>query len=146
LEDIDDWNITIYGTDIDTSVLEKAREGIYSRRSVKDVPDEYLARYFVRDGERFKVKPVLKQMVKFQQINLMDRQALSKMRRMDFVFCRNVLIYFDENARKKVVGHFYDSLVPGGYIFLGHSESMSRISSAFRIKKMGGMIVYQKPL
>jgi len=76
----------------------------------------------------------------------MDKLSMLQMRRMDFIFCRNVLIYFDEESRREVAGWFYDALRPGGYVFLGHSESMSRISTAFRIKKMGGMIVYQKPV
>jgi chemotaxis protein methyltransferase CheR len=66
-------------------------------------------------------------------------------RNMDFIFCRNVLIYFDDTARKAVMANFYDSLSPGGYIYLGHSESVTRISSAFKIKRAGGFIVHQKP-
>ncbi len=146
LEDIDLWQVNVYGTDIDTNVLERCRKGVYSQRSVKDVPDEYLSTYFSSQGDNYQVKPQIKEMVTFKQVNLMDKSAMIQMRRMDFIFCRNVLIYFNEESRREVAGWFYDALRPGGYVFLGHSESMSRISTAFRIKKMGGMIVYQKPL
>jgi chemotaxis protein methyltransferase CheR len=146
LEDLDLWQVKVYGTDIDTNVLARCRKGIYSPRSVKDVPDEYLATYFSSQGKNFQIKPQIKEIVSFKQVNLMDKLSMLQMRRMDFIFCRNVLIYFDEESRREVAGWFYDALLPGGYVFLGHSESMSRISTAFRIKKMGGMIVYQKPL
>ena len=145
LEDLDLWQVKVFGTDIDTNVLARCRKGIYSPRSVKEVPDEYLTTYFSRQGENYQIKPAIKEMVSFSQVNLMDKLSMLKMRRMDFIFCRNVLIYFDEESRREVAGWFYDALRPGGYIFLGHSESMSRISTSFRIKKMGGMIVYQKP-
>ncbi len=145
LEDLDLWQVKVYGTDIDTNVLNRCRKGVYSPRSVKDVPDEYLATYFSREDEKYRIKPRIKEMVSFKQVNLMDKLSMLQMRRMDFIFCRNVLIYFDEASRREVAGWFYDALRPGGYVFLGHSESMSRISTAFRIKKMGGMIVYQKP-
>lgn len=145
LEDLSFWNVKVYGTDIDTTVLQRAENGHYSKRSVKDVPDEYLAKYFTCKSGEFFVKPALKQMITLRQVNLIDRASMFRMRRMDFIFCRNVLIYFDEKSRKEVVGWFYDALMPGGYIFLGHSESLSRITTAFKVKKMGGMIVYQKP-
>ena len=146
LEDIERWQVNVFGSDIDTNVLERCRKGVYSPRSVKDVPDEYLADYFSSQGENYQIKPQIKEMVTFKQVNLMDKLSMIQMRRMDFIFCRNVLIYFNEESRREVAGWFYDALRPGGYVFLGHSESMSRISTAFRIKKMGGMIVYQKPL
>jgi chemotaxis protein methyltransferase CheR len=84
-------------------------------------------------------------MVSFRHMNLFDAQAMRAMRGIDFLFCRNVLIYFDDMSRKSVVASFYDSLNPGGYIYLGHAESVSRINTAFVIKRMGGLIVHQKP-
>lgn len=138
------WSINIYATDIDTEVLQKAKEGTYSDRSVKDVPQEYLEKYFKLEGEEWKVSDKVRKYVKFLNINLVDDLKMRTFKSIDFIFCRNVLIYFDEASRKRVVGNFYDSLNKGGYIFLGHSESVSRISSAFTTKRKGDLIVYQK--
>ncbi len=145
LDNYREWNIDIIGIDIDTNALEKAKQGIYSNRSVKDVPREYYEKYFETNGENHKVKYIVKKNVSFFRVNLTDRETLLRLGNFDFIFCRNVLIYFNDASRKMVVNTFYELLNPGGYIFLGHSESISRISSAFSIKKKGGMIVYQKP-
>ncbi len=145
LDNYKNWNIDIIGIDIDTNALEKAKQGVYGNRSVKDVPPEYYEKYFETDGINHKVKYIVKKHVSFFRINLSDTESLLKLGNFDFIFCRNVLIYFNDKSRKMVVNTFYELLNPGGYIFLGHSESISRISSAFSIKKKGGMIVYQKP-
>jgi len=138
------WNINIYATDIDTEVLERAKSGSYSDRAVKDVPKPYLEKYFKIDGDEWQVTDQVKKYVKFLNINLVDDIKMKTFRSIDFVFCRNVLIYFDDASRKRVVGNFYESLNKNGYIFLGHSESVSRITSAFTTKRKGDLIVYQK--
>lgn len=145
LNNINDWEINILATDIDTDAIEKAKIGIYEERSVKDVPLEYLNRYFtiLRDG-RFKISDEIRSLVTFSYLNLGDRLSLRKYRGFDFIFCRNVLIYFDDISRKQVVDHFYIALNKGGYIFLGSSESLSRITNAFKLKRMGGNLVYAK--
>lgn len=145
LEDVNKWKINILATDIDNDALEKAREGVYDERSVKDVPIEYIDKYFtiLRDG-RFKISDEIKSMVTFAYLNLGDRMSIRRYRNFDFIFCRNVLIYFDDISRKQVVDHFYIALNRGGYIFLGSSESLSRITNAFKLKRMGGNLVYVK--
>lgn len=144
LEDFKDWDIQIVATDIDTNVLEKAKRGIYSDRSVKHVPTGYYARHFepVEDGHS--VQQETRGLVRFEHLNLHDRRAMRRHRGYDFIFCRNVLIYFDEVARQNVVDHFYTALQPGGFVFLGHSESIGRISNAFHLKKMDTHLVYTK--
>jgi len=144
LEPLSDWNIKITATDIDTKVLSMAKKGEYSSRSVKDVPDEYLEQYLRITGGSFAVKSIVKKYITFTHLNLMDTNQLKSAGLFDFVFCRNVLIYFDEASRKEVVSQFYEHLEPGGFVFLGHSESIGRISSSFTLRKMGGMIMYQK--
>ena len=84
-------------------------------------------------------------MVAFENLNLMDKARMRKQRGFDFVFCRNALIYFDDVSRKQVFGHFYDALEPGGFVFLGHSESVGRITAAFEPVLLGGSVVYRKP-
>ena len=142
-----DWLLEIVATDIDTRVLRSASKGVYDKRSVKDVPPEYLDRWFTatRHGQ-CRVHPQLKRMVSFRQLNMTKAQDMAKMRNIDFIFCRNVMIYFDNTMRQKVSHAFHDSLNPGGYIFLGHSESMSRITDRFVSKRLDGMITYQKEI
>jgi chemotaxis protein methyltransferase CheR len=82
--------------------------------------------------------------VELEHLNLNDRLAMRNMRQFDFIFCRNVLIYFDDASRKAVVDHFYNALKPGGFIFLGHSESIGRISTAFKLLRVGQHLVYRK--
>jgi len=134
----------IHATDLNTDVLEQAKKGLYGGRAVKDVPDVYLARYFRRMGEQFEVHPELRRQILFYQLNLLDRENMRKMADFDTIFCRNVLIYFDDASRREVALYFYDALRKGGFIFLGHSESMSRITPIFRLRKFKEAIIYQK--
>lgn len=144
LDNLGDWDIDITASDIDENVLSRAAEAKYDDRSLKDVPDEYFRKYFTTsNGTHTPVKAV-KDMVHFEHLNLMDRVLMRKKRYYDFIFCRNVLIYFDDISRKQVVDHFYISMNKGGYIFLGHSESVGRITTAFSMKRMGSSVVYYK--
>lgn len=145
LDDFKQWHIGLHATDIDSAVLATARRGVYSERAVKDVPPGYLKRYFTSRPEEYVICEEIREMVKFAQVNLVDRPAMRKYQGMDVIFCRNALIYFDDRSRRQVLNSFYDSLLPGGFIFLGHSESVGRISAAFAPVKFGGTIVYQKP-
>ncbi len=140
-----DWRFSIMATDIDTGILKKAEEGLYNDRSIKNVKPELLKRYFNFTPEGYRISQNLKNTVNFSHLNLNDGAKMKTVRGIDFLFCRNVLIYFDELSRKIAMAHFYDSLNRGGFIFLGHSESVTRINSAFSLKRLGGMIVYQKP-
>jgi chemotaxis protein methyltransferase CheR len=137
--------LEIVATDINTQILDKAGKGVYDSRSVRLVPPHILAQYFNPIGDRFQLSSQVKEMVQFQHLNLMDTFKMRLMRGFDFIFCRNVFIYFDQTSRKSTLANFYDCLNPGGFIYLGHSESITRISSAFNIKRRGGLIVHQKP-
>ncbi|MEN6348483.1 MAG: protein-glutamate O-methyltransferase CheR [Syntrophomonas sp.] len=144
LEDYGDWDVFIKGVDIDENVLRAGRQAVYDSRSVKDVPPAYLERYFIKPGiGKFAVKPEIKDLVVLEHMNLMDRRALRFEKNYDFIFCRNMLIYFDDLSRKQLVEKFYAMLNKGGFIFLGHAESLSRISTAFKIRRMNGYLVYQ---
>ena len=136
LEPLRAWDVKIVATDIDTKVLSTAKKGEYSLRSVKDVPDEYLEEYLQLKDGNFVVKKSIKKMVTFQHLNLMNMKEMKAAGQFDFIFCRNVLIYFDDASRKEVVNQFYEHLNQNGFIFLGHSESISRISSSFTLRKI----------
>ncbi len=146
IDSIEQWNIEIIASDIDLNVLEKAKNAVFSERSIKEVPKEYLTRYFQSslDGTYRITSNKLKEMIRFEHLNLFDKIELRKHKYFDIIFCRNVLIYFDDASRKEVVDHFYVALNKGGYIFLGSSESAGRITSAFKIKRAGNSLVYQK--
>ena len=139
------WDVEIISSDIDTKILTMARAGHYSERSVKHVPKAYLNKYFRKTAQGFQLNDDLRSAVEFTRINLMEPAEVRPYRNFDVIFCRNLLIYFDDLSRKQAVETFYDALTPGGFICLGHSESMSRISSLYQIRKFPEAIVYQKP-
>ncbi len=142
--DSDGFGFEIHATDINDEVLQHAEKGVYDQRSVREVPSAYLEKYFVPVYGKYCLKPLVKEKVRFYQVNLLDRTQMQKMQGFDAIFCRNVLIYFDDRARREVALSFYEALRPGGFIFLGHSESMSRIAPIFRIRKFKNAIIYQK--
>ena len=143
---IEEWDVEIISSDIDTDILDKAREGIYSARSVQNLPPEWLKRYFTQRGDHFQISRSLQEAVEFTRVNVADPGDTRHYRDFDIIFCRNLLIYFDDVSRKAAAETFYDALRPGGFVCLGHSESMSRISSLFKVRKFPEAIVYDKPV
>jgi chemotaxis protein methyltransferase CheR len=143
---IDQWDVEIVSSDIDTRILAQAQAGKYSARAVQHVPAAWMQKYFTREGDGWRIAQSLRDAVAFTRVNLNDPKEVAAYRDFDVVFCRNLLIYFDDASRRQAAESFYDVLRPGGFICLGHSESMSRISSLFRIRKFPQAIVYQKPL
>lgn len=121
------WVIEIHGSDISECVLNSARRGEYNDYSIRNVPPPYLDRYFTKNGNgKYNVRPDVRGMVRFSNINLFDNLRLKMFRGMNIVFCRNMLIYFDEAAKKRVIANIYDSLAPGG-IFLWVMQSLCLI-------------------
>jgi chemotaxis protein methyltransferase CheR len=138
------WDCSVVATDIDENMLRKTVAATYGYRSVNEVPDEYRHKYLVQAGEEWVVRRRTAELVQVRHLNLQDRMAMRAMRGFDFIFCRNVLIYFDDASRKAVIDHFYNALNPGGYIFLGHSESIGRVTTAFKLKRFETHLVYVK--
>ena len=138
------WDCEILATDIDENMLRKVKAARYGFRSINEVPDEYRAKYLIEDGDEWIVRRRTSCLVQARHLNLQDRMAMRTMRGYDFIFCRNVLIYFDDLSRKAVIDHFYNALNPGGYVFLGHSESVGRVSTAFKLKRFESHLVYVK--
>ena len=141
---INDRDVEIISSDIDTAILAKARAGLYSARSVQHVPEAYLRKHFKRAGTDYQISDDLRSAVEFTRVNLQEPADVRAYRDFDVIFCRNLLIYFDDVSRKQAAETFYDALKPGGFILLGHSESMSRISSLYKVRKFPDAIVYQK--
>lgn len=143
---VDEVDVEILASDIDTSVLEKARYGKFGLRSVQNLPTTMLQRYFTRvDAQTYRLCAALRESVTFCQVNLNDAEQTRSFRGFDVIFCRNLLIYFDDASRRRAAETFYDALNPGGFLFLGHAETMSRISSLFKVCRFSDAIVYQKP-
>jgi chemotaxis protein methyltransferase CheR len=142
---IQDHDVEIISSDIDTHILAQAKAGLYSARSTMHVPEAYLRKYFRKTAHGFQIDAALRAAVEFTRVNLQDPTDVRPYRDFDIIFCRNLLIYFDDLSRKQAAETFYDALRPGGFILLGHSESMSRISSLFQVRKFADAIVYQRP-
>lgn len=143
---INHWDVEIISSDIDTHILGMARRGFYSKRSVQNLPENLLSKYFTPKLDGYQISDDLKEAVEFTRVNLSDRADTRAYRDFDVIFCRNLLIYFDDVSRKAAAETFYDAMKPGGFICLGHSESMSRFSSLYKVRKFPEAIIYQKPL
>jgi chemotaxis protein methyltransferase CheR len=141
---INQWDVEIISSDIDTGVLRRARAGLYSERSVQNVPPQWLKKYFRPVGIEYQLKDDVRQAVEFTRVNLSEPADTARYRNFDVIFCRNLLIYFDDASRKTAADTFYEALNTGGYICLGHAESMSRMSSLFKVCKFPAAIVYRK--
>jgi chemotaxis protein methyltransferase CheR len=143
---VDSYNIEIIGSDIDTRALKAAEDGIYGERALMRLSKDVVDRYFEPlPGSLYQIDLGLRDSIQFSRANLIDAKDMRRYRDFDIVFCRNVLIYFDDSSRRIAAENLYDCLRPGGYICLGHSETMSRISPLFRICRFADSIIYQKP-
>lgn len=139
------WRVNLRGTDISRKILSAAQNGVYGRNSFRRSVSSYQKiKYFSPEGDRFAVKDDIKRMVSFSYLNLNDVSAIRQNTKVDFLFCRNVLIYFDNEMKKKVIRAFYDVLNHGGYLFLGEAESLHSVSSAFKVEHFPGAFVYKK--
>lgn len=144
---IEQYDVEILSSDIDTTVLASAQRGIYSPRSVAQLPPAYLRKYFTRHGDdEWRISRDLVSAVEFSRVNLSEATDTRRFRDIDIIFCRNLLIYFDDLSRRVAAEAMFDAMSPGGFICLGHSESMSRMSSLFTVRRFPDAMVYQKPL
>ncbi len=138
----DAWNVEILATDVGRQALKRAERAIYSGRSLASVTQAQLAAHFTPVAGGHQVRPRLKKMVTFAQMNLASAVYVG---RMDLIFCMNVMIYFSEERCRHLVQSFYDTLEPGGYLFLGHSESISKLPVKFQAIVLNDCILYRKP-
>lgn len=134
----------IYASDISDSALESAKAGVYGSYAIRNVPEPYLKKYFTNTNQQYSISSHIKSLTKFIKINLIDDKDVKAVRGVDVIFCRNVLIYFDDKAKQKAVSNLYDALRPNGYLFVGTSESLHNITRAFRPIVINKVIVYQK--
>jgi chemotaxis protein methyltransferase CheR len=140
------WKVEIIGTDISQRVLHHARKGVYGNSSFRVTEPQYKSRYFHDQDGGYRVVDRIREFVTFSRLNLYDQSRFLFLGKMDIIFCRNVIIYFDMLAKKRVIEHFYSTLHPGGFLLLGHSESLMNITTAFRLRHFKNDMVYEKPL
>jgi chemotaxis protein methyltransferase CheR len=144
--DLQDWNVEIFASDISQRVLQTARRGVYGKSSFRSTDPYYEGRYFHKlDSNRSQVDDSLKKLVNFGHLNLFQPEQWTILALFDIIFCRNVMIYFNLESKKKMVENFYRKLEEEGFLLLGHAESLMNISTSFSLRHFRHDMVYQKP-
>ncbi|MEK6635433.1 MAG: CheR family methyltransferase [Planctomycetota bacterium] len=138
------FNANVYATDICKEALERAREGVYNKSSVRAIDKEMLNKYFTPKEGRYYLNDQVKQLVRFDTVNLIEPYFPMEGNLFDVIFCKNVIIYFRIDTVKAVIRRFYDVLTTGGYLFVGHSESLWQISDDFELEEISGVFLYRK--
>ena len=140
------WSFDILATDLNTKSLETSKAGIYGDYALRNVTEPQRRKYFKEAGNgKLEVNDLLRSHVRFDRVNLSDDSKMVFLKGIDVIFCCNVLIYFDLASKKRVVQHFFSNLIPGGYFFLGHAESLFQVDDAFRLVHFSGTTAYLKP-
>jgi chemotaxis protein methyltransferase CheR len=141
------WAVEVVGTDISERVIELAKQGVYSERSVRSREFHELHRFLRRSHSGdYEVTEGLRELVRFERMNLLDETSVLRLGPVDVIFCRNVLMYFGKATRRRAVQTFYRRLNPGGFLLLGHSDSLINLSTAFELKQLRNDTVYRKPI
>ncbi|HTP50461.1 MAG TPA: CheR family methyltransferase [Anaeromyxobacteraceae bacterium] len=139
------WDTRVLGSDIARRVLAVARAGCYGPHAFRGVEAEAMLRWFRPAGDRWAVDDGIRASVSFAHLNLLDAAAVEQVDLMDCIFCRNVLIYLDLPARRRVLRSLHKRLRPGGYLMLGHSESLLNVTADFEMAHLKGDLAYRKP-
>jgi chemotaxis protein methyltransferase CheR len=140
------WTWEILATDLNDNSLETARAGIYGQYALRDTSDRLRRKYFKDVGnKKLQANDLLKAQIRFDRVNLSDDSKMSFQKGLDIIFCCNVLIYFDLASKRRVVQHFYSNLLPGGYLFLGQTESLFQVDDSFRLIHFPRTTAYWKP-
>ena len=138
------WNVEIIANDISEQVLQKARQGEYNGITLRNLKPDLLNKYFTKHGDNYRVNNDIRALVKFSHLNLNDPVKVTMNANFDTVFCRNVMIYFSDEVKVALVRNFYNALRPGGYFYIGHSETLHGVSKAFKLVYFKNALVYHK--
>ena len=140
------WTFDILATDLNDNSIAAAKAGIYGEYSLRSTSDALRKKYFkTYDDKRLQAADQLKSLIRFDRVNLNDDSKMTFLKGIDIIFCCNVLIYFDLVSKRKVMQHFFSNLLPGGYLFLGHAESLYQVDDRFHLVHFPGSIGYWKP-
>jgi chemotaxis protein methyltransferase CheR len=140
------WTFDILATDLNDNSVTAAKTGIYGEYALRNTSEALRRKYFkTHDDKHLQVTDQLKSLIRFERVNLNDDSKMTFLKGIDVIFCCNVLIYFDLASKRKVVQHFYSNLLPGGYLFLGHAESLYQVDDQFQLVHFPEAIGYWKP-
>jgi len=139
-----DWSVEILASDINERSLAHAREALYNTYSTRNLTPHYQGKYFLPQGDQLRVNAAARTNISFSRLNLSDDARMTFMKSMDVIFCCNVLIYFDLASKRRVIQHFFNNLLPHGYLFLGRSESLYGVSEEFQLVHFPGATAYMK--
>jgi len=139
-------SVEIIGTDINKKVLQKAEKAWYHSGSFafRRIPENLLKKYFLEENGGYQINSEIRKMVQFQQLNLLNTEQTAQLGKVDVIFCRNVLIYFDQATTKRVIQSLHQNLLPDGYLFLGHAESITDLALGFQKIDSGKTFYYRK--
>jgi chemotaxis protein methyltransferase CheR len=138
-------DLRVYASDVSHRMLRRAREGLYREASFRETEEAFRERWFRPEAAGLRLADPVKRHVDFLHLNLFDGSRAALLGAMDVVLCRNVIIYFDADGKRRAVEGFYERLRPGGYLLLGHSESLLNLSSAFELRQLSRDLVYRRP-
>jgi len=138
-------DLRVYGSDISRRMLRKGRQGIYREASFRETDPRLRERYFAEKDGLWKISDRAKNQVELIHLNLLDRSKIALLGQMDVILCRNVIIYFDTEAKRNLIEVFWEKLRPGGHLLLGHSESLINLSSSFELRHLRSELVYRRP-
>lgn len=139
------WDTRIIGTDLSRRCVQFARRGVYGRGSFRSTPELADTPGFEMHEDGAHIRPHIQKLCSFAQMNLLDDARVSVVGRVEAIFCRNLLIYLAPEARKTALSLMYDRLVPGGYLMLGHSESLLSEPTPFEPVQLADALVYRRP-
>ncbi len=140
------WNTRVFGSDISRKVLTTARTAVYGQASFRTTEPSLRRKYFTELDGKYRLRDEVRNLCSFGQLNLLSSERYRVLGPMDVIFCRNVLMYLSHEARHRVVEAFYDLLAPGGWLLLGHSESLLNVTTRFDLANLDKDLVYRKPL
>ena len=141
---LDGWTFDIQSTDLNERSVAHAKRGLYGEYATRNIPPQIRQKYFVEEPGGLSVGTLARTRVTIQRLNLLDDARMTFMKGIDIIFCCNVLIYFDAASKSRVIQHFYNNLLPHGYLFLGHAESLFGINDAFRLVHLPSATAYVK--
>ena len=142
---LENCKVDIQATDLNDRSLETAKKGVYGEYALRNTSEYFKRKYGVSEGENLRIRDEVRALITFNRLNLQDDSRMVFMKGFDVIYCCNVLIYFDGASKSRVIQHFYNNLLPGGYFFLGHSESLFQINEQFHLVHFPGATAYWKP-
>jgi chemotaxis protein methyltransferase CheR len=143
---IPDVDLRVYASDISTRMLRKARQGEYREGSFRETSPGLRERYFTEKDGLWRISDQVKRHVDFTHLNLLDRSKAALLGTVDVILCRNVIIYFGTESKRRLIERFWERLRPGGHLLLGHSESLINLSTSFELRHLSTELVYRRPL